>query len=580
MTMRTPRPATAIIVALVALMCLLTVVDQYQPIRATDFFWHLKTGEWIWQHGALPAADPFASTTPANLNAMQRFTLTSYWLSQITFYLLYLAGGFPAIVALKFVFIGLFVASLLPRKRGDGVLFAGMLALGLVALGIVPLERPQSFSFALYGALLSLLASFRNPAPAGRARFAAIGAVPALMLLWANTHGAFLLGQATLLLVAGLEGVKFLHPALAPLPLARYRGLLAACLLGLVFSCVNPNTYHAIEYLAATAAAPQFVNVEYQSTLFLFSLNLYRVAVFWLLLLLTGVGLAARWRTSDITQVALLAGLGTVSFFTSRYAPFFIVAAVPAAAAALSAEQLRRWSRPVVVCLAVVVVANFAWEDRSDLIVPGSGAWVDRNFPEKAADFIVQQDIQGNLYNSPNTGGYLIWRLAPARKVFSDGRSLDLPSYLSTVAIDNAQPVTGSGQSDWRGLLEANHIAYVLTPIFNRGVLYPLVGALLRDRDWHLVFTGYNSLVFVRSSPENRRVVESWAMPKERFLDDAIAFYTSRSAADPGNAFYHLTLGELLMSRGRYPEARAAYLRVLRLAPFNRVAAERLQTLH
>ena len=71
------------------------------------------------------------------------------------------------------------------------------------------------------------------------------------MLVWANVHGAYLLGQATILLVVALEGVKFLRRDLEPLPAASYRRLLTAGLLGLAFSLVNPNTYHAIDYLAS-----------------------------------------------------------------------------------------------------------------------------------------------------------------------------------------------------------------------------------------------------------------------------------------------------------------------------------------
>jgi hypothetical protein len=63
-------------------------VNLSRPFSDTDFFWHLKTGEWIWQHQALPTADPFAYPTPATLDARQRFTLTSYWLSQIAYHLL------------------------------------------------------------------------------------------------------------------------------------------------------------------------------------------------------------------------------------------------------------------------------------------------------------------------------------------------------------------------------------------------------------------------------------------------------------------------------------------------------------
>jgi predicted RNA polymerase sigma factor len=43
--------------------------------------------------------------------------------------------------------------------------------------------------------------------------------------------------------------------------------------------------------------------------------------------------------------------------------------------------------------------------------------------------------------------------------------------------------------------------------------------------------------------------------------------------------FLHLTRAELLLSRKRFAEARAAYQRVLELAPFNLVARERLKAI-
>ncbi len=576
--MRSGRSTTMLVAVLAALGALLTLVDQFQPVSDGDFFWHLKTGEWIWQHRALPAEDPFAYTSPRALDTMQRFTLTSYWLGQTTFHLLHRAGGFPAIVLLKFLLVGLLVLALLPRSRGDRPVFAGVLLLGLVVLGVFSFERPQAFSLVLYAALLALLERLRRAPPAGRRGLLTAAAVPLVMLVWANVHGAHLLGQATILLFLATEGVASLSRLPGAAPPAARRRLLAAGLLGLAFSLLNPNTYHAVEYLRASAPNPLFVNIEYQSTLFAFTrLNLYRIAVFWALLLLALWGAVARRREPDLAMFALLAGLGGVAFFKSRYVPFFVVAAVPAVASWLSGAGALKWSRPVVVFLAAASAAHFGWADRSALIEPGSGVWVDRNLPEKEADFIIRQGLGGNLYNNPNWGGYLIWRLGPQRKVFSDGRSLEPRSFLSTGTIDNALAGPGPGGPAWKRLLEEHDVQYVLTPLFGRGVLYPLVGALLRDPEWGLVFAGYNSLIFLRASPQNSGVLRAWSLPKDRYLDDMIAWYTRQAAREPGKAFLHLARGELLLGRGRLAEARAAYAKVLELAPFNLVARERLR---
>src|SRR5260370_28669712 len=72
-------------------------------IADTDFWWHLKTGQYIAENRSLPVPDPFAFTSsiaPAYLGEerLRHFNLTHEWLSQILMYAVYAAGGFPGIV--------------------------------------------------------------------------------------------------------------------------------------------------------------------------------------------------------------------------------------------------------------------------------------------------------------------------------------------------------------------------------------------------------------------------------------------------------------------------------------------------
>jgi hypothetical protein len=126
--------------------------------------------------------------------------------------------------------------------------------------------------------------------------------------------------------------------------------------MGLGFSLLTPNTYHGTEYLRSSIPPEMWVNIEYQSTVYLFTrLNYYRIAVYWLLIPLAILGLAVRWRSPDITRIVLLAALRIVSFTTSRYMIFFLIAAVPLAASCLSGAGIRKWITPVVVGLAFAV---------------------------------------------------------------------------------------------------------------------------------------------------------------------------------------------------------------------------------
>ena len=91
------RVATLILTAI----CLLGLFSQ--EISDTDFWWHLKTGQYIVETQRLPVPDPFAYTTSispayAGEETVRHFNLTHEWLSQVLMYAVYAIAGFPGIV--------------------------------------------------------------------------------------------------------------------------------------------------------------------------------------------------------------------------------------------------------------------------------------------------------------------------------------------------------------------------------------------------------------------------------------------------------------------------------------------------
>ena len=48
-------------ILILAALCLTGLFST--EISDPDFWWHLKTGEYIVQHGSLPVPDPFSFTT-------------------------------------------------------------------------------------------------------------------------------------------------------------------------------------------------------------------------------------------------------------------------------------------------------------------------------------------------------------------------------------------------------------------------------------------------------------------------------------------------------------------------------------
>lgn len=485
------------------------------PIRDNDFFWHLKTGEWIYQHLRLPSEDLFSYTTPVPLGAAQHFTLTAFWISQLIYAALYRHFGMSGIVGLRFVVFAALLYFMVKRRRGDNVLYSCLLLVFAISLlSAFPLERPHAFSFLFFAALLFLLE--RRTSGPGSRLFPDAVLLPALMLVWANSHGGFLLGQVIITLFIVMEGLKFLHPSLRPMNFEAYKSLLIVGVLGIVFSLMNPNTYHGFEMLRLNSFT-LYVNKEYKSTLEAFRyFSNYAVFLWWSIMLLTFIGLTANRKNTDITQIALFSGLGYFSFTHVRYVPFFLIAALPVICESFSKGRPASLARTIAVPAALLIALVFARDEVANLKNLRSGHWIDEErFPVRAADFIAAHNLTGNMFNHFDWGGYLLWRLAPERKVFVDGRCLNEEVDWQAYAISLAYAGKGRAFPEWKRFLRQYDIRYVvIPPMFSSGRIFPLANELMKSADWTLVLSDFNSLVFVRNGADNAEIIRNYSLPK------------------------------------------------------------------
>lgn len=487
------------------------------PVRDNDFFWHLKTGEWILENKRLLTEDIFSYTTPLPLGTFQHFVLTGYWLSQLIYAVSYLYAGMEGIVILRFVIFSALMYCMWSRRKGDPILYASLLMLFVISLvGGFPFERPQAFSFVFFAFLLGMLEkTVSNPVP----RLFSKGsvAVAALMIVWANSHGGYLLGQVTLLVYMLMEGAKFVHPSLQPVTKETYGSLLVLGVIGIAFSLISPNTYHGYEMLRPNTFMLS-LNREYKSTLeVLRHFRDYGVLLWWSIMLLTAVAFFIHRRVPNLTQIALISGLGYYSFVHVRYMPFFLIAALPVVSEGLSGKRFTRLARRIAVPAALLVAIIFARDEATNLNNIQSGDWIqDERFPVKAADFILANGLKGNMYNHFNWGGYLIWRLAPERKVFVDGRCLneevDWQAYAISLAYAGREPAAPL----WKQLLQRYDVRYIIIPpMFSSGRPLPLANELMKSEDWALVVSDVNSMLFVRNTLENAETIRNHSLPKK-----------------------------------------------------------------
>ena len=130
-----------------------------------DFYWHLKTGEYIVAQGLLPQADVFSHTN------LGRPWVLHEWLFQVLIYLLHVAGGELGIkifVALMLAACFWFCYSICEKiLEGDK---AKALIVALLYCSIITSvsPRPHLFTFLFFALFLHILLSFKYYGETGR----------------------------------------------------------------------------------------------------------------------------------------------------------------------------------------------------------------------------------------------------------------------------------------------------------------------------------------------------------------------------------------------------------------------------
>ncbi len=506
-------------------LVVVSIFWMLRPFNDPDFFWHLKAGEWTWQQREAPAEDPFNYMSRGVEPAGQRFVLTSYWLIQVVFFAIHSLLGMPGIFVFRSLIALLYVLALLKLRRGDPVVHAALVLCYLpLFYNFYPLDRPQALSFLFFAVLLILFERERS-SPAVTAGWKSCLPLPVLMLVWANVHGGHVVGQITIVLFIALEGVKFAHPALRPVGRDRYRRLLIVGVAGLIASLANPNSYHAVQ-IALAPATNMIRNLEYLSTMEFFrERHEPLLFIFWGAVALAAVTCLSTIAKPDITLLVILVGTGYWGFSHIRYVPFFMVAALPVIGQFLSAERVGIRTRRLLVAGSVLLATWFSKaqlpsRERASLALRVNG----NIYPEKAANFVLANDLKGNLYNTYFWGGYLLWRLGPARKVFVDGRVINALAVYQSLSINSAATLTGHAVPSWKSLLRQKGVGYLIIPRVPKykGTVFDQAGnlarALLDDPDWVPVHSDTIALVFVLRMPEHREVIAQHAIPKERIL--------------------------------------------------------------
>jgi hypothetical protein len=420
------------LVAFAMFLVLLTLLPLIDP----DYFWHLKTGEYIVDHAALPASDVFSYTRMGHPWVLHE------WLFEVILYSFFAAFGELGVRLLSATLItaALVLTFTTARRLASAATAWPPLIIGVFVFVSSMSPRPQLLTYVCFALYLSVLLRFKYE-HATRPLIA----LPLAMIVWVNAHAAYAVGIALVLFFTACEWLIWAcRPARDPEQKRRLIRLTqVACLVALA-SLANPGLFERWVYpVQVLGMAVNQIIQEWTSPDF----HLFIWQAYLVLVLMFFVAIAYGTRKPDLTELALPLLFVVAGCVSRRHAPLAVMTLVPFTALALARGPFMAISafvrslKPVRWYLAwrsagrelgnVEYALNWLFAGVVGLCLPAyvhskqaqTGSKPDQLLVEGAAGFIAAQGLRGNLFNEYGDGGYLIYRLFPRARVAVDGRA-------------------------------------------------------------------------------------------------------------------------------------------------------------
>ncbi len=420
------RLIIGLLVALYWVFCTFAVSDKM--LGEPDMWWHIRTGQWIWEHKAVPTTDPFSYTFAGHP------WIAKEWLSQVLYYGAYQLAGWNGVLALGALALGLAALALYMFVSED--LFPS-LAAALVLCGVFLASpsitvRPHLLTLPIF--VLWTHQLFK----ASRAGRAPNYLWLLVLVLWANLHAAFTFG----FVIAFFAFLDYVENS----RLKDRKGLLAwvgFLVLCPVVTLIHPYTYHAMLatwlVVGPNEAVPlidEWKPFDAQTQV------VYAVSILGLVFAALASGFRLGMARALFLMVVAFLFLTHVRYSFYLF-PILSLIVAPDMAAQFTRFATSSWRmqpldrfdrfistrfRPLLATVAAGFLLTFAW----------GSAWLKAAPPEYIAataafDYVKSHRLTGHVMNFYNFGGPMVFHDIPT---FIDGRveQLFLGNFIKTYA--------------------------------------------------------------------------------------------------------------------------------------------------
>lgn len=450
--------------------------------RDGDLGRHIRLGRSIIDTGQIPRIDIYSHTAAGGE------MIPHEWIAQAAFAAIERWFGFDGIGVLVAVVAALpwvILYRWMVRRGHPVAISAGLALLGASASIVHWAARPHIFTWLFVVVWVLLLEDLRK----GNRR--QVWVLVPLTILWANTHGAFIVGFI-------LIGIHFVGAVLehknAHESRERQKHLLLVLMTTIAASLINPAGFKTILNSFAYTGESfllQFTN-EYNSPDF-------HSFLFWPFLAMIALTIVLRVKWSPTTLLLTLAWTA-FALYSFRNIPLYAMVVTPLLAGGLSSwwegrdriarrGRLAEYSRierqvsggPVALVFVALVIFGMARG-------PGSAYAFEPGFFPIAALESVGDDPPGErIFNEFQWGGYIEFCCHPEVPVFIDGQT---DYYGADLTMEYDETIKGT--RSWRMIFDKYGIDWVL--------ISPDAGlaqALVEANDWVESYRDDTAVVFV-----------------------------------------------------------------------------------
>jgi hypothetical protein len=471
---------SGIYVFLISFACVFYLTNAPLLLGNPDLGWHLAAGDLIRDRGAIPFQDPWSFT----LGDRQWYNLSWLWdvIASVLLQYTKFSGLTLFVVACGAVIVGYLTSVCLSRGASAVAVCISVFSACLLYptfptapnsyLAAAPNISTMLFSVIFYGECLK------------KTRWVFV--LPAIMLLWANLHGGFLLG---LIIVGAFCGAALLKRDWVNFKIYALVGL--ACLIA---TFINPLGWHVYEGLATVLGhfSQSYIS-EWRSYFWNMEVPGSVPGIIYILIFVA-LELRSRGFCPIAPESRLLSWLFLfLGLYEFRYMSFFFMfSTVPLALHIdrLLPEQLNDFKVQRSLLAAGIVGAcalplTFVHAE-PDLGLP-------QLLSERDALYLQTHFSHARLLNHWNIGGILIFRTRGAIPVFVDGRAST--AYPDALLRDYFKLVRSEfDETAWDAVLEKYQIDTVLWVKAHEELRRFLVG----KRGWKEAYAGSYASIYVK----------------------------------------------------------------------------------